>query len=65
MIRTGLSFINFNARSLNTTYDKIRDYVYEPKIPFDIAISKTWLESDECTNMLLAGYRVIHRTGKQ
>ena len=57
--------IHFNARSLNTNFDKIRDYVYELKIPFDIiAIPETWLQSDECTNMLLAGYRVIHITRK-
>ena len=33
-IRTGLSFIRFNARSLNTNFYKIRDYVYKLKIPF-------------------------------
>ena len=63
--RTGLSFIHFNARRRNTNFYKISDYVDDLKIPFAIiAISETCLESDEYTNMLLAGYRVIHRTRK-
>ena len=63
--RTGLSFIHFNARSLNTNFGKIRDYVDELKITFDIiAISEIRLQSDKCTNMLLAVCRVIYRTRK-
>lgn len=61
-IQKGLSFIHFNARSLKANFDKIRDYITELNTPFDIiAISETWLDSEDCSDILLNGYDVIYR----
>ena len=40
----GLSYIQFNARSLNKNPQKIKDYILERNLQFDIiAISETWM----------------------
>ena len=40
-----MSFIHFNARSLKTNFHKIKDYILELNINFDIiAITETWIE---------------------
>ena len=64
-IQNGLSFIHFNARSLRSNFDQIRDHVNELKITFDIiTISETWLGSEDCSDILLNGYDLIHRNRK-
>ena len=41
----GLSFLQFNTRSLNKKPQKIKDYILELSLHFDvIAISETWME---------------------
>ena len=41
----GLSFIYFNARSLNKNFPKIKDFIIELSLQFDnIATSETWME---------------------
>ena len=41
----GLSLIPFNARSLNTNFHKIKDYILQLKVKFDIiAITETCIE---------------------
>ena len=40
----GLSFIHFNARSLKTNFHKIKDYIFEINVKFDIiVIIETWI----------------------
>ena len=42
-----LSFIHFNARSLNKNFQKIKDSIEDLKLYFDIiAISEAWAETD-------------------
>ena len=58
----GLSFIHFNARSLNANFAKIRNLIDELKTPFDIiAITETWLESDNYLDFLLNDYEFCHK----
>ena len=65
-IQNGLSFIHFNARSLRSNVDQIKDHVNELNIPFDIiTISETWLDSEDCSDILLNGYEMIHRNRKK
>ena len=55
----GLSFIHFNARGFRTNFNKIENLLNEFESAFDvIAISETWLESDDCTDILIEGYEV-------
>ena len=47
--KSGISFIHFNARGLRTNFNKIDNILNECESPLDvIAISETWLESDDC-----------------
>ena len=58
----GLSCIHFNARSLNANFAKIRNLIDELKTPFDIiAITETWLESDNYLDFLLNDYEFCHK----
>ena len=57
--KSGISFIHFNARGLRTNFNKIENLLNEFESPFDvIAISETWLESDDCTDIMIEGYKV-------
>ena len=57
--KSGISFIHFNASELRTNFSKIENLLNECESPFDIiAISETWLESDDCTDIMIEGYEV-------
>ena len=47
-----LSFIHFNARSLNKNIQKIKDTI--------IAISETWAEADTIDGFTISGYEAFH-----
>ena len=65
-VQNGLPFIHFNARSLRTNFDQNRDHINELFVPFDIiTISETWLDSEDCSDILLNGYNLIHRNRKK
>ena len=54
-----ISFIHFNARGLRTNFNKIEHLLNEFESTFDvIAISEPWLESDDCTDVMIEGYEV-------
>ena len=56
-----LSFIHFNARSLNKNFHKIKDSIDDLKLSFDIiAISETWAETDTIDGFTLNGYEAFH-----
>ena len=56
-----LSFIHFNARSLNKNFQKIKDSIDDLKFSFDIiAISETWAETDTIDGFTLNGYEAFH-----
>ena len=56
-----LSFIHFNARSLNKNFQKIKDSIDDLKLSFDIiAISETWAETDTIDGFTLDGYEAFH-----
>ena len=56
-----LSFIHFNARSLNKNFQKIKDTIDDLKLSFDIiAISETWAEADTIDGFTLSGYEAFH-----
>ena len=56
-----LSFIHFNARSLNKNFQKIKDSIEDLKLSFDIiAISETWAERDTIDGFTLNGYEAFH-----
>ena len=56
-----LSFIHFNARSLNKNFQKIKDSIEDLKLSFDIiAISETWAETDTIDGFTLNGYEAFH-----
>ena len=56
-----LSFIHFNARSLNRNFHKIKDSIDDLKLSFDIiAISETWAETDTIDGFTLNGYEAFH-----
>ena len=59
--RGDLSFIHFNARSLNKNFQKIKDLIEDLKLSFDIiAISETWAETDTIDGFTLNGYEAFH-----
>ena len=59
----GLSFIHFNARSLKTNFQKIKDYMLELYVKFDIiAISETWIETDLIDDFNINNYDAYHIT---
>ena len=56
-----LSFIHFNARSLNKNIQKIKDTIDDLKLSFDIiAISETWAEADTIDGFTISGYEAFH-----
>ena len=56
-----LSFIHFNARSLNKNLKKIKDSIEDLKLSFDIiAISETCAETDTIDGFTLNGYEAFH-----
>jgi len=59
----GLSFIHFNARSLKTNFHKIKDYILELNINFDIiAITETWIEPNLTSDFNINNYDAFHIT---
>ena len=59
----GLSFIHFNARSLKTNFHKIKDYILELNINFDIiAITETWIEPNLISDISINNYDAFHIT---
>ena len=59
----GLSFIHFNARSLKTNFHKIKDYILELNINFDIiAITETWIEPNLISDFNINNYDAFHIT---
>ena len=56
-----VTFIHFNARSLNKNFQKIKEYLDDLELSFDItAISETWAEPNTTEDILLNGYEVFH-----
>ena len=56
---SGISFIHYNARGLIANFNKTENILNEFESPFDaIAICETWLESDDCTDIMIEGYEV-------
>ena len=56
-----LSFIHFNARSLNKNFQKIKDSIDDLKLSSDIiGISETWAETDTIDGFTLNGYEAFH-----
>ena len=56
-----LSFVHFNARSLNANFENICNYLKSLNIAFDvIAISETWAETDQTSQFHLSGYTSYH-----
>ena len=59
----GFSFIHFNARSLKTNFQKIKDYILELYIKFYIiALSETWIETDLIDDFIINNYDAYHIT---
>ena len=59
----GLSFIHFNARSLKTNFQKIKHYILELNLQFDIiAISETWTDPDLIDDFNINSYDAYHVT---
>ena len=59
----GLSFIPFNARSLKANLQKIKDYLQELHLKFDIiAVSETWAELAIIDDLNLIDYSAYHVT---
>ena len=59
----GLSFIHFNARSLKTNFQKIKHYILELNLQFDIiAISETWTVPDLIDDFNINSYDAYHVT---
>ena len=59
----GMSFIHFNARSLKTNFHKIKDYILELKVKFDIiAIAETWIEPSLINDFNIKNYDAFHIT---
>ena len=55
------SLLHFNARSLNKNFQKIKEYLGDLKLSFDIiAISETWAEPNTTEDILLNGYEAFH-----
>ena len=53
--------IHFNARSLNKNFQKIKEYLDDLKLSFDIIpISETWTEPNTTEDNLVNGYEVFH-----
>ena len=58
-----MSFIHFNARSLKTNFHKIKDYILELNINFDIiAITETWIEPNLISDFNINNYDAFHIT---
>ena len=56
-----LSFIHFNARSLNKNFQTNKDSIDDLKLSFDIlAISETWAETYTIDGFTLNGYEAFH-----
>ena len=55
------SIIHFNARNLSKNFQKIKEYLDDLKLSFDIvAISETWAEPNTTEDILLNGCEVVH-----
>ena len=58
-----MSFTHFNARSLKTNFHKIKDYILELNVKFDIiAITETWIETSLINDFNLNNYDAFHIT---
>ena len=61
-MKNGLSFIHFNARSLNSNFKYISNFLSELNIKFDlITISETWSNTHTIDDYDLKGYDVCHK----
>ena len=61
----GIYFINLNARSLNSNFREIDDYLSSLNYQFDIiAISETWVSEPEHNKFNINGYDVYHTNRK-
>ena len=61
----GLSFIHLgvNARRLKTNFHKIKDYILELNVNFDIiAITETWIEPNLISGICINNYDAFHIT---
>ena len=60
-MKNGLSFIHFNARSLNSNFKYISNFLTELNIKFDlITISETWSNTHTVDDYDLKEYDVCH-----
>ena len=60
-MKNGLTFIHFNARSLNSNFKYISNFLTELNITFDlITISETWSNTRTVDDYDLKGYDVCH-----
>ena len=59
-LETGLSFLHTNIRSLSNKFDKLTNFLGQPRVKFPIiGISETWL--DDCYHFSdIAGYNFLH-----
>ena len=61
-MKTELSFIHFNARSLSSNFKYISNFLTELNITFDlITISETWSNTHNVDDYHLKGYDVCHK----
>ena len=61
----GIYFIHLNARSLNSNFREIDDYLSSVNYKFDIiAISETWMSEPEHNKLNINGYDVYHTARK-
>ena len=63
-MKTGLSFINFNARSLSSNFKFISNVLTELNTKFDldiITITETWSNTQTVDDYDLKGYDVYHK----
>ena len=69
-IKSSLSMIHFNARSLNANFENIKDYLYVLRHPFDVVvISETWIHHLNINCFPLQGYEAApvnrdHKRGR-
>ena len=58
-----MSFIHFNDRSLKRNFHKIKDYILELNVKFDIIVNtETWIEPSLIIDFNIKKYDAFHIT---